>query len=77
MFKAKRLFEKVGTGTSIMCPDHLSRQFLITAFIFLYSSKNSSAEHTHAFYTCPCARECVCVCERERERECVCERERE
>ena len=39
---------------------------LTTASTFPYSSKNSSAEHIHAFYTCLCVHEwvsvCVCVC---------------
>ena len=50
-------------ATSTSCPGHLSRQFLTTHSTFPYSSKNSSAEHIHAFYTCPCVRQCVCVCE--------------
>ena len=59
--------------TSTKCPDHLSRQFRTTASTFLYSSKNSSAEHIHAFLyiflcawvwvrLCVCVRVCVCVC---------------
>ena len=34
-------------ATSTTCSDHLSKQFLTTASTFLYSSKNSSAEHIH------------------------------
>ena len=69
MSKAKILIEKVGTSTSNRCPDHLNRQFLTTASTFPYSSKNSSAEHIHAFlYISLCAwvwlsqRECFSVC---------------
>ena len=62
------------------CPDHLSREFLNTASTFPYSTKNSSVERIHAFYTCPCERErecvcvwvCVCVCVCVRVRVCVC-----
>ena len=51
---------------STRCPDQLSRQFLTTASILPYSSKNSSAEHIHAvLYKSLCAlvwmRQCVCV----------------
>ena len=35
-----------------MAHHHLSRQFLFTASSFPYSSKNSSAEHTHTLPTC-------------------------
>ena len=57
-------------GTSNRCPDHLSRQFLTTASTFPYSSKNSSAEHIHAFlyitlrawvWMRQCVYVCVCV----------------
>ena len=59
VFKAKRLIEKGVPATSTRCPDHLSRQFLTTVSTFPYSSKNSSAEHIHAFiHVSPC----VCVC---------------
>ena len=62
-------------GTSNTCPDHLSGQFLTTASTFPYSSKNSSAEHIHAFlYISLCAwvRQCVCVCVCEWVCVCVC-----
>ena len=49
MFKAKTLIEKGVPGTSTSCPDQLSRQFLTTASTCTCSSKNSSAEHIHAF----------------------------
>ena len=39
-------------ATSTRCSDHLSKQFLITAFSFPYSSKYSSAEHIHTLPTC-------------------------
>ena len=73
MFKTKRLIEKGGgvPATSTRCSDHLGRQFLITASTFPYSSKNSLAEHIHAFYTCLCEHERERKRE-ERERECVC-----
>ena len=38
--------------TSNRCPDHLSRQFLITDSTYPYSSKNSSVEHIHTLPTC-------------------------
>ena len=62
MFKQKDWAKRWVPATSTRCPDHLSRQFLTTATTFPYSSKNSSAEHIHAFYTCPCVCVCVCVC---------------
>ena len=52
LFKAKRLIEKGVPATSIRCPDHFSRQFLITASTFSYGSKNSSAEHIHDVSIC-------------------------
>ena len=52
MFKARRLIEKEDTAISTRCSGHLSRQFLNTASTFPYSSKNSSAEHSHALSTC-------------------------
>ena len=66
-FKAKRLVEKGVPATSTRRPDHLNRQFLTTASTFPYSSKNSSAEHIHAFlYISLCAwvwvSQCVCMC---------------
>ena len=64
--KQKNLSKRWVLGTSIRCPDHLSRQFLTTACTFPYSSKNSSTEHIHAFYTYRCVRECESV------RECEC-----
>ena len=65
VFKAKRLIEKGVPATSARCPDHLSRQFLTSASTFPYNSKNPSAEHFDAFYTCLSVRKCVyvCVCE--------------
>ena len=39
-------------ATSTRCSNNLSRQFLITASSFPYSSKNSSAEHIHTLPTC-------------------------
>ena len=67
MFKAKHWSKRWVLGTSNRCPDHLSRQFLTIASTFPYCSKNSSAEHIHAFlYISLCAwvwvRQCVCVC---------------
>ena len=59
-------------------PDHLGRQFLTTASTFPHSSKNSSAEHIHAFlyislcewvWVRHCVIVCVCVCV-----VCLCER---
>ena len=39
-------------ATSTRSSDHLSRQFLITASTFPYSSKNSSDEHIHTLPRC-------------------------
>ena len=61
----QKYWTKMGIpATSTRCPDHLSRQFLTTVSTFPYSSKNSSAEHIHAFYTYMslCAWVSVCVC---------------
>ena len=52
MFRAKRLIVKGGTRNLNRCSYQLSRQFLITASTFPYSSKNSSAEHIHILRTC-------------------------
>ena len=52
MFKAKRLIENGGTRYLNRRSYQLSRQFLITASTFPYSSKNSSAEHIHTLRTC-------------------------
>ena len=67
IFKAKTLMERWVLGTSNRCSDHLSRQFLTTAFTFPYRSKKSSAEHIHALlyislFAWVWVRQCVCVC---------------
>ena len=43
--KQKHWSKRWVLGTSNMCPDHPSRQFLTTDSTFPYSSKNSSAEY--------------------------------
>ena len=53
MSKAKRHWWKRGVpATSTCCSDHLSRQLLTIASTFPCTSRNSSAEHIHAFSTC-------------------------
>ena len=69
--KQKHWLKRWVLGTSNRCPDLLSRQCLTTTSTFPYSSKNSSAEHIHAFlymslrawvWVPQCTHACVCVC---------------
>ena len=60
--KQKHWSKRWVLGTSNRCPAHLRSQFPATESTFPYSSKNSSAEHIHAFYTCLSVCKCVCVC---------------
>ena len=56
--KQKHWSKRWVLGNSNRCPDQLSRQFLTTASTFPYSSKNSSAEHIHAFLYSVCVSVC-------------------